>query len=147
MTSTFFVAGVPQPKGSARAFVNKYTGRANVIQDNSEKQAPWASAITATAQQRGIKPTRGLSVALAVTFYMPRPKGHYGTGRNLTKLKASAPAHHIVKPDSDKLLRLVMDALTGVAYVDDAQVNAVVARKVYVLHGEYVGAEITVVQH
>ena len=36
-----------------------------------------------------------------------------------------------VAPDVDKLLRAVMDALTGVAYLDDAQVVQVTASKQY----------------
>lgn len=35
----------------------------------------------------------------------------------------------IKKPDGDKLLRAVLDALTGVAWVDDSQVTDARARK------------------
>jgi len=39
--------------------------------------------------------------------------------------------HPTVKPDLDKLIRLVLDALTGVAFQDDAQVCRVEAQKRY----------------
>ena len=143
--TTFFVAGVPVPKGSAKAFYNKNAGKIVVMQTNREKQQPWASAIAVAAQQAGVKPTGG-AVSLDVLFYLPRPKGHYGTGKNACVLKTGAPARHIVKPDTDKLLRLVMDALTGIAYNDDSQVDDARAGKSYSQACEYAGAKITVKQ-
>jgi len=41
----FFVEGTPITKGSAKAFVNPRTGRAVVVQDNAERQRPWAMLI------------------------------------------------------------------------------------------------------
>ena len=35
------------------------------------------------------------------------------------------------KPDTDKLLRAVLDSLTGIGYEDDAQVVRVIAEKQY----------------
>ena len=42
-------------------------------------------------------------------------------------------------PDLDKLIRAVLDGLTGVAYEDDGQVVQIEAQKLY---GASVGAEI-----
>ena len=36
-----------------------------------------------------------------------------------------------MKPDLDKLIRAVLDGLTGVAYVDDSQVILIQATKTY----------------
>lgn len=36
-----------------------------------------------------------------------------------------------VKPDLDKLIRAVLDALTGIAYTDDSQVVRILAQKSY----------------
>ena len=73
------------------------------------------------------------AVMLFATFIMPRPKSHYGTGRNSGKLKPSAPIRyqHTVKPDIDNLLKFVLDALNGIAYVDDKQVAFCSAKKRY----------------
>jgi crossover junction endodeoxyribonuclease RusA len=136
---SFFVPGVPVPKGSAKAYVNKYTGRAQVMQDNREKQKPWASAITLTAMERGVKGTLA-PVRVDMVFSMPRPKSHFGSGRNATSIKPSAPLAHTSKPDLDKLIRCVLDALTGVAWHDDSQVVKVVASKGY---GDLIGVLIT----
>lgn len=127
---TFFVPGVPVPKGSAKAYVNKHTGRAQVMQDNREKQKPWASAITLTAMERGVKGTLS-PVGVYLSFYMPRLKSHFGTGKNSHVVKPNAPYLHVSKPDLDKLVRCVLDALTGVAWHDDSQVFEVHAKKIY----------------
>jgi len=127
---SFFVLGVPVPKGSAKAYVNKHTGRAQVMQDNREKQKPWASAITLTAMVSGVKGTLS-PVKVDLVFAMPRLKSHFGTGKNATSIKPNAPLEHTSKPDLDKLIRCVLDALTGVAWHDDSQVFEVHAKKIY----------------
>lgn len=62
------------------------------------------------------------AVFLNALFLMPRPKNHYGTGRNEGVLKPSAPELHIVKPDSDNLLKFAKDGLNKIAWYDDSQV-------------------------
>ena len=59
---------------------------------------------------------------LTVTFYLARPRGHYGTGRNADRLRPSAPAHPTTRPDTSKLVRALEDALTRQVYADDAQI-------------------------
>jgi crossover junction endodeoxyribonuclease RusA len=138
--ASFFVAGVPVPKGSAKSFWNKKAQKTVTIQDNADRQKPWASIISLTANQH-IRATQLGPVILRAKFFMPRCKGHL---RKNGTLKPSAPRHHIVKPDSDKLLRCVMDALTGIAYLDDAQVIDPHPTKEYAPPGQPAGVEITV---
>jgi len=69
---------------------------------------------------------------LGCVFIFPRPKSHYGTGRNAGKLKASAPEHHIKTPDCDNLVKWVKDCLNGRAYDDDKQIVRIKALKRYV---------------
>jgi Holliday junction resolvase RusA-like endonuclease len=72
------------------------------------------------------------AVAIALTFIMPRPKSHYGTDKNSATLKESArQQQHISKPDLDKLIRCVKDALTSIVWNDDSQVTEVTASKIY----------------
>ena len=40
-------------------------------------------------------------------------------------VKNSSPVHHLQKPDTDKLIRAILDALTGIIYKDDSQVDAI----------------------
>ncbi|MCR4339570.1 MAG: RusA family crossover junction endodeoxyribonuclease [Gemmatimonadaceae bacterium] len=66
---------------------------------------------------------------------MQRPAGHYGTGRNAGTVRPCAPEWPTTKPDADKLTRALLDALTGVAYVDDSQVVHLGIRKEWALTG------------
>ena len=81
------------------------------------------------------KPTKTIEVAIGIelVFFMPRPKKHYGTGKNINRLKDSAPYEHITKPDTDNLVKFVLDALgTGQKFfIDDRQIMSVRARKLY----------------
>jgi crossover junction endodeoxyribonuclease RusA len=73
------------------------------------------------------------AVELRLGFDLPRPAGHYGSGRNISIIKASSPAYPIVAPDLDKLVRCVADAITDAGlWRDDAQVVSLKAAKRYV---------------
>jgi Holliday junction resolvase RusA-like endonuclease len=61
-------------------------------------------------------------IRMEVTFWFPRPKSHYGTGRNAERLKDSAPQYHVTKPDMDNTVKLLKDGLAGLAWHDDRQV-------------------------
>lgn len=145
-----FVPGRPMPEGSVRAMPflmdcavcrpgkpcgNKRicsAGRramANVLHDNADELKVWRGAIAAAAGPSFARPWSGpVQVAMLTLFH--RPQGHRGeTGKLLASGRARP--YPTVKPDADKLERAVLDALTGVAWVDDAQVIDVRARKVY----------------
>lgn len=70
-------------------------------------------------------------IMLSVVFYMPRPKNHYGSGKNASCLKDSAPEYHISRPDADNFLKLIFDALNGIFWKDDSQICWVEAQKKY----------------
>lgn len=70
-------------------------------------------------------------LSLSVDFYIQRPRSHYGTGRNVGKLKPSAPKCNIKKPDIDNYIKFIMDAMNGIVYKDDSQVVCVKAWKLY----------------
>lgn len=141
----FFVPGTPVSKGSAKAFVVKGKNggkpRAIVTQDNGEKQKPWASIISLRAQEAGLHPVEG-PISINLHFVMPRLKSHFGTGKKAAQLREDAPTWHIVKPDLDKLVRCVKDALTGIAWRDDSQVCTL--GHVTKCYGEFPGVHITI---
>jgi Holliday junction resolvase RusA-like endonuclease len=140
----FFVPGKPQPRGSKRAFpFKRKNGSLGVsVSDDNPNSAAWMDAVSAEAarQMAGREPMRG-PVYLSIEFVMPRPKGHYGSGKNSGVLKASAPKYHTSKPDRLKLSRAVEDALTAIVYADDAQV---VAGGVLKCYGEKPGVRVQV---
>lgn len=124
----FFVSGVPVPKGSMRAFRLPNSARVVMTHANSRTK-PWQSAVAvAAAEARAAREKLTMHgeltgpLVVRLTFNMPRPKGHYGSGKNAQRVKAGAPARPIGKPDLDKLARLVLDACTSVLWRDDSQV-------------------------
>lgn len=120
----FKVDGMPQTKGSARAFMPK-GARFPVVTNDNPKCKNWQGSVAqAAAQAMTGKQPLPCPVSLSLTFFLPRPKGHFGTGKNADKLKPSAPMYHATKPDLDKLVRAVKDGLKGIVYRDDAQVAA-----------------------
>lgn len=117
MTLDFTVYGVPIPQGSVRAFVVK--GRAVVTADNRRDLGTWRQEIAAGARAAGAVPCEG-PVEVMLTFRLPWPRSR--------PKRAQWPDK---RPDLDKLVRAVLDALTGLAWHDDGQVVALRAVKAY----------------
>lgn len=58
-----------------------------------------------------------------IDFYIPRPKSHYGTGKNENKLKSTAPKYPMgSRQDLDNLEKFAWDCLNGLAWNDDRQI-------------------------
>ena len=131
---TFFVPGIPVPKGSRKSFICKQTG---VIRnkDANDNTKPWQLAIAWATREAmsGRDPMQG-AVKVTAVFHMPKPKS-YPKRREIA---------HKKKPDLDKLQRALFDALKqGGAYNDDSQVIAVEAWKGY---ADTCGAVVTVAE-
>lgn len=118
----FTVHGIPAPQGSKTAWGT----------EANPNTRPWRAAVAAqAAETMGETPLLEGALELSVQFVFPRPKSHYGTGRNAGVLKDAAPVFHATKPDCDKLVRAIGDALTGTLCRDDSQFSQVHAEKVY----------------
>lgn len=147
-TTSTRVYGTPAPQGSKRSYAIKaggaYTGRTSMVDDNAAKLTAWRQAVR-TAWEDGAHDGHAGPVVITATFYLPRPAGQYRTGRNAHLLKATAPARPAVKPDVDKLVRAVFDALTiAGAIEDDARVLDIYAAKHYADAEQRSGARITI---
>lgn len=118
----FFVPGQPATQGSKTAFVNRFTGKANIV-DSCKRNKPWRSDVKmiAMSEMKGRKPLTG-PVCVNLVFFLLRPLSHLRGGHRDGELKATAPRHHIQKPDTVKLARAVEDALKGVCWLDDSQI-------------------------
>ena len=114
----FFVPGIPKSKGS-KSMIKTKTGRYLMIEANANKLRVWMRAIEARAMLAFKEPIEG-AIHLECRFYFQRPK---------TVKKRLLPH---VKPDLDKLLRAVDDALQGIAFKDDSQVTTIISHKYYV---------------
>jgi len=129
-TLKFTVYGHPQQMGSKKAFVRG--NRAILTDDNSKQRKQWANAVTAAAAEAmGGKTLIDKSVSVRAEFYFARPQSHYGTGRNAGVVKDSAPHAHAQMPDIDKLIRCLLDAMTGVVFRDDSRVFSIEACKLW----------------
>lgn len=115
------VRGLPAPQGSKR-----HVGRGIMI-ESSKHVKPWRQDVRAAAEawvaaRPSLYPIDG-PLSVDMVFSMPRPKGHYGTGRNSHQIKASAPVFPQGMPDLSKLVRSTEDALTSAGlWRDDARV-------------------------
>lgn len=130
----FTVLGKPATAGSKKAFalrrkdgslVTRPNGSPVVnVTDDCKQSRHWKQAVAWAARQKVGAGVELLREALVVEmrFFRPRPKGHFRSGKNAHMLKADAPATPTNKPDVLKLARAIEDALTGVVWVDDAQI-------------------------
>lgn len=125
---SLFIAGIPQPGGSKRAFVVK--GRA-VVTDDCKRNKDWRSLVSHTAKLEYAGLPLAVPLAVTMRFTMPRPKSHYRTGKHAGELRPDAPTYHAKKPDALKLARSTEDALTGIIWRDDCQTVALQVSKVY----------------
>lgn len=129
----FEVLGKPATAGSKRVFPFKRKDESlgvRVTHDNVHFE-DWRQQVAGQAMAARGNCWFDGPVSLAVWFWFPRPKGHYGTGRNIDKLKPSAPEYPAVKPDLSKLVRALEDSLKGILWRDDAQVIVLSASKMY----------------
>ena len=131
----FTIYGEPRPAGSKQSFpvINQKTGEpvrakdtgriiTRVKHDNPKTQE-WMSHVAQVAGEvMADGPMFEGPVSLTLIFFRPRPKTHYGTGKNAETIKDSAPVFPTTRPDTVKLTRAVEDALTGVCWKDDSQV-------------------------
>ena len=124
-----FVPGVPAAQGSKR-----HVGNGRMV-EMSKRLGPWRAAIAEAIVEAGWQrdPILAGPVAVSLTFTMPRPKSHYGTGRNADRLKPNAPDWvSTAVGDIDKLCRAVLDAITEAgAWRDDSQVALLTAWRLY----------------
>lgn len=120
-----WVPGLPVPQGSIRAFQQKGM-RFPKLTSTSKGLKEWRSMVsTALVSFLGnSKPpfqTITGPVAIELDFRLPKPK-------SAPKRKRTWP---ITRPDLDKLIRAVMDSLSGVVVRDDSQITEIVARKAW----------------
>lgn len=129
---TVFVPGLPATAGSKTGRILKYPdGRSRVILMPANKgQKPWMEAVKYAVYDVFDGPmVKDAAVHLSASFYFMRPKSHFRSGKNADRLKKCAPAFHVYKPDLSKLVRCVEDAMTGLVWRDDSQVEQITAGK------------------
>lgn len=149
---TFHVPGKPQGKARAKTVRNKHTG--NTMSYTPETDLLYENYIKDRFLNKcnGMFLERGKPVTLRIVARFLPPKS---TSKKRTALMLDGKELPLKKPDIDNIVKVVADALNGVAYHDDTQIVMVVAKKVYsslevieyltsVLRGESTAQEIVV---
>lgn len=120
------VLGHPAPQGSKR-----HVGR-GIMVEASKAVTPWREAVVTECKRHQVA---GLMIDAPVdvflSFYFPRPAGHYAASG---EVKASAPKYPSRRSvgDLDKLVRSTLDALVQASVIaDDCLVVDLTARKRY----------------
>lgn len=114
----FEAVGVPVPQGSTRAFV--HDGRAVVTHVKPAALKAWRDMIGWKAREVIHEVHEG-GITVEAVFWLMRP----------ASVSAKRRPDVTVKPDIDKLARALLDAMTGIAFRDDAQVVSLEVAKRY----------------
>lgn len=110
-----FVAGQQRPRLTSRPFPHAVKTKA----DRARESAIRAAFLDALPEGAALPlHPRGTEVRVSITCTAPAPK---------TVRRGCVP--YTVKPDLDNVCKLVLDALNGVAWADDAQVVSIFANK------------------
>lgn len=127
---SFTVYATPVPQGSMKSFIIKGKWGAkdrSIVTSDNKKLKPFRGQVTETAMavlsEKGIaQPFAGkhVPVSILADFYLAKPQS-----------VAKKRVHPSVKPDLDKLIRSLCDAMTGVIFSDDAQIVEFNVRKKY----------------
>lgn len=131
--TTFTVLGQPVTQGSKRGIPLR-NGRVALVESGGDRLKQWRHAINDEARTHwGEPPLTGPAMVMA-TFHLVRPASHPKTRRTWPTKRGL---------DIDKAARAVLDALTGVCFLDDAQVCRLVVTKDWATDGRP-GVQITV---
>lgn len=139
MIWTLRVYGDPKPKGSMKCVGGRGPIRHQLVEDDSTGDAQkWRDKVTSAATRlaKQIEPLDG-HVIIGLLVVVPRPKA--ARTRLLPNRRSAG--------DVDKLLRMVLDALTDAGVLaDDSRVTSTLAAKVYEREGLLPGALIYVAE-
>lgn len=160
-----FIPGTPAPGGSKTAipmrrsngelacrFVFSKRHRKSVPMpiltyvDSGKHNAAWKQTVAAHARRQfRCEPLDG-PLRVLFRFYLERPQAHHIGDDRSRPLKPQfldviGPG---TKPDATKLVRSTEDALTGILWVDDAQVIQQYAEKLYAGPGQPTGVRVMV---
>ena len=120
-TVTFTIIGKPCGKGRPRfstagGYARSYTPAKTVEYENLVKME-W--------ERSGAKKLEGV-ISAVIYAYFPIPK-------SVSKKKRAAlnGTAYTKKPDCDNIVKIILDALNGIAYDDDSQVASLRVKKLY----------------
>ena len=132
---SFTVRGTPMPKGSTTRMPHGATIPAGTA-ESRKRMDQWRMDVRNAAREAmGDEPPYTGPVRLWCEFALMPPK-------SIPK-RQQGWVMHTKKPDIDKLMRMLSDALTGIVWRDDSQICVSAINKVYAWDG-FTGAMVTV---
>jgi crossover junction endodeoxyribonuclease RusA len=136
---------IPDPSGPYVRVKDRRRVRIVLADAGGDRNKEWRRRVYSAAGEafKGVPPSSE-AVWLVIEFVVPRPKGHYRTGKFAGVLRPDAPLYPTVAPDLTKLVRSTEDAMKGVAWVDDSAVVYQRVTKRYAVGAEAAGANIEV---
>ena len=126
MAIAFEIPGDPVPQPRPR--VSTRGGFARAYVPATHPVHAYRQAVAVAARQAGAG-VHGDPVNVVIDLVFARPKSHL----RKTGLKADAP--RLPRVDIDNAAKAILDALNGVAWEDDAQVQRLVVEKTYGTEG------------
>lgn len=127
-TVSFHVPGKPQGKARARTYYNANAGKH--VSNTPDKTVLYENFIKDRYLQKseGAYLEAGTPVTLRIVarFLPPNSKP-----KKVKQQMLAGEIFPLKKPDMDNIVKVVADALNGVAYHDDTQIVMVVAKKAY----------------
>lgn len=125
---TYETYGDPVPQGSTKSFYMKKLGRVVTTHQGEAKLMPYRQALTASLID-------AMGDELKDVLYPKEPKvdkkSSYMVEIRFTCTPPQHPACSMknTKPDLDKLVRAVLDSITGYGFKDDSRVVKIIAEK------------------
>lgn len=123
---TFIVEGKPQGKARARTFYDKRAEKMRSI--TPEQTKSYENLIRWKYKAAGGIYHGENTLQVDIQAFYPVPKGFSKAKRNAALNGNLRPT---TKPDCDNIIKVVLDALNGIAYYDDKQVVSVSCKKFY----------------
>ena len=118
-TQIFLIKGIPKAQGRPRfARMGKYVKTYDPKESRVYKENVAAQIVARNPQYIADD-----AINVALRFFLPRPKS----------LKKSI-VRHVKKPDVDNLAKACLDAMKGVVWRDDSQIDVLLISKCYTYH-------------
>lgn len=124
MTVSFTIPGPPKGKQRPRVvrkgkYTRTYTPKQTV---------EYEKMVQACYEEQVGRAVLSIPIRAIMVFYFPIPKSESKKRRELLSCEQT---FHMKKPDIDNCIKIVTDALNGIAYKDDSAISEVIASKVY----------------
>jgi Holliday junction resolvase RusA-like endonuclease len=129
------ISGRPRPQYRSYATTTKAKGRVKLYSPSAENQKSFRDAFKDALNYapKQLFRCNGNPCSITVKFYFPRPKTHFllGPASQEWLLKPTAPKFVTNAPDIDNCVKLVLDALQGIAYKNDSCIVNIATTKLY----------------